>query len=143
MKAIEAMIEFNSQNEFKLVNETAYTIWLNSVAASEDREIQDMGYVFCSDNFLLDINQRYLEHDTLTDIITFDYCVEERLSGEIYISTDRVKENASQFNVEFLTELQRVMVHGLLHLCGYGDKDDSEKQLMREKEAYYISQFII
>lgn len=141
MKAMEAMIEFNSQNGFKLENETAYTNWLNSVAENEGREIQDLGYVFCSDNFLLDINQRYLEHDTLTDIITFDYCVEEILSGEIYISTARVKENASQFSVEFPTELQRVMVHGLLHLCGYCDKDDSEKKLMREKEAHYISQF--
>lgn len=141
MKAMEAMIEFNSQNGFKLENEIAYTNWLNNIAESEGREIRDLGYVFCSDNFLLDINQRYLEHDTLTDIITFDYCVEEILSGEIYISTARVKENASQFEVDFKTELNRVMVHGLLHLCGYGDKGDSEKNLMRDKESYYIRQF--
>jgi rRNA maturation RNase YbeY len=138
---MEAMIEFNSQNAFKLPEETAYKNWLSAVAKCENQEIQDLGYVFCSDNFLLDLNQRYLEHDTLTDIITFDYCTDEFLAGEIYISTDRVSDNASQFDVDFITELRRVMVHGLLHLCGYGDKDEAEKKVMREKESYYINEF--
>jgi len=141
MKAMEEMIEFNSQNAFKLPDESAYINWLSAVAKNENREVQDLGYVFCSDNFLLDLNQRYLEHDTLTDIITFDYCTDEFLAGEIYISTDRVRDNASQFDVDFITELRRIMVHGLLHLCGYGDKDEAEKKLMREKESYYISEF--
>lgn len=135
------MIEFNSQNDFVLANEATYRNWLSIVAKKEDHEIQDLGYVFCSDNFLLDINQRYLEHDTLTDIITFDYCVDKNLSGEIYISTQRVAENAISFGVDTNTELRRVMVHGLLHLCGYGDKEDIEKELMREKESYYMGLF--
>ncbi|HEA28535.1 MAG TPA: rRNA maturation RNase YbeY [Leeuwenhoekiella sp.] len=138
---MEAMIEFNSQNDFVLANEATYRNWLSIVAKKEDHEIQDLGYVFCSDNFLLDINQRYLEHDTLTDIITFDYCVDKNLSGEIYISTQRVAENAISFGVDTNTELRRVMVHGLLHLCGYGDKEDIEKELMREKESYYMGLF--
>jgi rRNA maturation RNase YbeY len=141
MEIKEVMIEFNSQFEFELSDETEHKNWLIEVAKSENREIEDLGFVFCTDNFLLDINQRYLEHDTLTDIITFDYCVGEILSGEIYISIDRVRENAGQFNVEFITELRRVMIHGLLHLCKYGDKDNAEKKLMRKKESYYIAKF--
>ncbi len=135
------MIEFNSQNEFELKGESAYESWLNTVAEEENRIIQELGYVFCSDAFLLDLNQQYLDHDTFTDIITFDYCEEQFIRGEIYISTDRVRENAVKYEVSYTTELKRVMVHGLLHLCGHGDKGGAEKALMRDMETFYIDKF--
>ncbi|MAZ26759.1 MAG: rRNA maturation RNase YbeY [Cytophagaceae bacterium] len=132
------MIEFNSQNDFKLPNEAIIDEWLNAVASSEGFKIDELGYVFCSDDFLWDINQKYLDHDTLTDIITFDYGFDDVISGEIYISTDRVSENANDFNVAFADELKRVLVHGILHLCGYKDKTPDEAKLMRAKEDEYI-----
>ena len=97
-----------------------------------------MGYVFCSDEFLLEINKQFLDHDTLTDIVTFDYTEGKILNGEIYISTDRVADNAKDFNVDFDIELRRVIIHGLLHMCGYGDKTEDEKELMRAKEDEYL-----
>jgi probable rRNA maturation factor len=135
------MIELNYQNDFEPVDELIYSKWLESVAVSETKTIGEVAYVFCSDEFLLQINQDYLGHDTFTDIITFDYCEEGLINGEIYISTDRVKENAASFGVGFINELQRVMAHGLLHLCGYGDKSEAEAQLMRDKENEKIGMF--
>jgi probable rRNA maturation factor len=135
------MIELNYQNDFEPVDELIYSKWLESVAVSETKTIGEVAYVFCSDEFLLQINQDYLGHDTFTDIITFDYCEEGLINGEIYISTDRVKENAASFGVGFINELHRVMAHGLLHLCGYGDKSEAEAQLMRDKENEKIGMF--
>ncbi|WP_213521088.1 rRNA maturation RNase YbeY [Nonlabens sp.] len=135
------MIEFNYQNDFEPIEEWTYTRWLELVAESESKTIGEISYVFCSDEFLLKINQDYLNHDTFTDIITFDYCEEGLINGEIYISTDRVKENASSFGVSVINELHRVMAHGLLHLCGYGDKSEAEAQLMRDKENEKIGMF--
>lgn len=135
------MIELNYQNDFEQVDELIYAKWLEGIATSESKTIGEISYVFCSDEFLLKINQDYLDHDTFTDIITFDYCEEGLINGEIYISTDRVKENASNFGVSFINELQRVMAHGLLHLCGYGDKTEAEAQLMRDKENEKIGMF--
>ena len=135
------MIEFSSQNDFEFEDETSYINWLNKVAEQEDRTIQELGYVFCSDEYLLGLNQQYLDHDTFTDIITFDYCVDKYILGEVYISTDRVQENAVKFKVDFIVELRRVMVHGLLHLCGHGDKEGIEKELMRDMEDHYIAKF--
>ena len=98
-------------------------------------------YVFCTDDYLLKINKEYLNHDTFTDIITFDYTDGHMLSGDIFISTDRVKENAGIFNVDFLNELRRVMSHGILHLVGFGDKTYEEKENMRAKEEEKIKMF--
>ena len=95
-------------------------------------------FVFCSDVYLLELNQQYLHHDTLTDIITFDYREGKKISGDIFISIDRVRENAGKFNVLFKEELHRVMIHGILHLCGYKDKDKKSKMLMTEKEDFYL-----
>ena len=99
----------------------------------------EFGLCFCSDDFLLEINQQFLDHDTLTDIVTFDYTEGTILNGEIYISTDRVGDNAKDFNVTFETELLRVIIHGLLHMCGYGDKTEEEKLQMRSKEDEYLA----
>ena len=128
------MIEFSSQNDFVLDNEERVTKWLKGIALKESYGIDLLGYVFCSDDFLLDINKKFLNHDTLTDIVTFDYTENKILNGEIYISTDRVAENAEQFEVSFNRELLRVISHGLLHMCGYGDKTNKEKNIMRAKE---------
>ncbi|MFT4838640.1 MAG: putative rRNA maturation factor [Nonlabens sp.] len=135
------MIELNYQNDFEQLDALIYTKWLDLIAVSETKTIGEVSYVFCSDEFLLQINQDYLGHDTFTDIITFDYCEEGLINGEIYISTDRVKENAISFGVSLINELQRVMAHGLLHLCGYGDKSEAEAQLMRDKENEKIGMF--
>ena len=133
------MIEFSSQNDFVLEQSERVEDWLKAAAVKESYGIDSLGYVFCSDDFLLEINQQFLDHDTLTDIVTFDYTEGTILNGEIYISTDRVADNAKDFNVDFDTELRRVIIHGLLHMCGYGDKTDDEKSHMRKKEDEYLS----
>jgi len=135
------MVEFNYQTDFDLGEEQRYAVWLDSIASSEFRTLGDLSYVFCSDEFLLDLNLKYLNHDTLTDIITFDYCDEDLIHGEIYISIDRVKDNAVDYGVDMLTELHRVMSHGLLHLCGYGDKSTEQKAAMRLKEEEKMKMF--
>ena len=135
------MISFHSQVEFKLKSEKDYRRWLNEIARSYGKVLADLSYVFCSDEYLHEINLEYLQHDTLTDIITFDYAEGDLLKGEIYISVDRVKENALEYNVIFDHELKRVIAHGLLHLCGYGDKNEEEKKLMRQLENDAIGMF--
>ena len=133
------MIEFSSQNDFVLEQSERVESWLKAAALKESYGIDSLGYVFCSDDFLLEINQQFLDHDTLTDIVTFDYTEGTILNGEIYISTDRVADNAKDFNVDFDTELRRVIIHGFLHMCGYGDKTEDEKAHMRKKEDEYLS----
>ncbi len=113
--------------------------WLRLVAESEIRRIGDIYIIFCSDNYMLDINQKFLGHDYFTDIITFDYCVGDRLSGDLFISVETVQDNALEYEVEFEDELNRVIVHGVLHLIGYDDKTEEERELMRKKEDYYLS----
>ncbi|MEN8816567.1 MAG: rRNA maturation RNase YbeY [Nonlabens sp.] len=135
------MIEFNYQNDFIPIDEVVYSKWLEQVALSEGKTIGDLSYVFCSDEYLLKINQDHLNHDTYTDIITFDYCQNGLVNGEIYISTDRVKENAVSFRESETNELHRVMSHGLLHLCGYLDKTEGESDIMRAKENEKIKMF--
>ena len=115
--------------------------WLNQVISNEAKEEGDITYIFCDDDYLLEKNIRFLNHNTLTDVITFDYCEGNSVSGDIFISIERVKENSEVFKVEFLTELNRVMVHGLLHLLGYKDKTERESNLMRKKENYYLSKY--
>ncbi|SFQ12503.1 rRNA maturation RNase YbeY [Parafilimonas terrae] len=104
--------------------------------------LDQLSYIFCSDAYLLQINKQFLNHDTLTDVITFPFSEEgEPVYGEVYLSVDRIKENAKTFEVEYQNELLRVMVHGALHLCGYTDKTKPQKAQMREKEDYYLKQF--
>ena len=108
------------------------------VAESEIRRIGDITIIFCSDNYILDINRKYLGHDYFTDIITFDYCSGNVLSGDLFISVDSVKENSVEYGTEFEYELNRVIVHGILHLIGYDDHTDEDVKVMREKENYYL-----
>tara|TARA_E500000331_G_C16739109_1_gene490094 strand:- start:9 stop:416 length:408 start_codon:yes stop_codon:yes gene_type:complete len=115
--------------------------WLNQVISNEAKEEGDITYIFCDDDYLHEKNIRFLNHNTLTDVITFDYCEGNSVSGDIFISIERVKENSEVFKVDFLTELNRVMVHGLLHLLGYKDKTRRESNLMRRKENYYLSKY--
>lgn len=112
--------------------------WLRMVAESEVKRLGDISIIFCSDNYILDVNQRYLEHDYFTDIITFDYCEGDRLSGDLFISVDSVRENSLEYGTEFKDELNRVIVHGILHLIGYDDHTDEDVMTMREKENYYL-----
>ncbi len=114
--------------------------WIKGVVKNEMKSIKEINYIFCSDKYLLSLNQRFLNHETLTDIITFDNSEGKNgLEGEIYISIERVQENAIKFNTEFEDELHRVMIHGVLHLIGYKDKKPSEKALMRKKEEACLS----
>ena len=113
--------------------------WLRLVAESEIRRMEDLSIVFCSDNYILDMNIKYLQHDYFTDIITFDYCEGEKISGDLFISVDSVRENALLYGATFEEELNRVMVHGVLHLIGYDDHTKAEQKTMREKENYYLS----
>ena len=133
------MISYASQNDFTLSNEEEISHWIQEVITKESLELGDLSFVFCSDDFLHEMNLEYLAHDTLTDIITFDYREGGVLSGEIYISTDRVEENAKEFSGSFEEELHRVMIHGVLHICGYNDLSDTEEKQMRAKEDWALA----
>lgn len=135
------MIEFTSENDFKLAEEEKHLAWLHTVIASENKVLGEIGYVFCDDAFLLKLNQEYLNHDTYTDIISFDYSFGNTLTGEIYISTERVAENGKKYAVPFVEELRRVLAHGILHLAGYKDKTATEATEMREKEDEKLKLF--
>lgn len=115
--------------------------WLEKIAAAEKRKINSLAYNFCGDEELWQMNKQYLKHNTYTDIITFDYSEEDTLSGEIYISADRVKENAEKHKVTLQEELLRVMAHGLLHLCGYKDKNPIQQKQMRAAEERALKLF--
>lgn len=130
---------FNEQIEFAFKEKVKTRAWLKIVAESEIRRIGDINIIFCSDNYILDINQKYLGHDYFTDIITFDYCEGDRLSGDLFISIDSVRENALEYGTEFKDELNRVIVHGVLHLIGYDDHTEEDIAQMRAKENYYLS----
>ena len=134
-------INFYSENDFVLVDEDLHLSWLESVITSEGKKLEELSYIFCDDEYLLKINMEYLDHDTYTDIITFDYSVGKILQGDIYISIERVSENAETFNVKFEEELRRVLVHGILHLSGYKDKEESDAALMRSKEEEKMKLF--
>jgi rRNA maturation RNase YbeY len=133
------MIRFFEEGKYKILNKRLIKSWLQSTVANEGKILQEINIVFCNDKELLEKNIKYLKHNTLTDIITFDYSVEEKTSGEMFISIDRVKENALTLGVSFKDELERVMIHGVLHLIGYKDKSKNEKLEMRNKEDYYLS----
>ena len=133
------MIVYSSINTFKLEKEDQVSQWIIFVIHRENRELGEINYIFCEDSYLLDINIKELRHNSLTDIISFDYSVGDVISGDIYISTERVEENAMELKNIFNDELNRVIVHGVLHYCGYKDKTDEEKAVMRSKEDYYLS----
>jgi probable rRNA maturation factor len=135
------MISFNYESDFILNNEDDISKWLSLVIKSENKKEGDINYIFCDDEYLLEINLEYLNHDTLTDIISFDYSVGNELHGDIFISIERVTENAQEFEVSFEEELKRVLVHGVLHYCGYKDKTDEEEVIMRKKEDEKILLF--
>lgn len=115
--------------------------WIRNVVTEEGFEPGDINIINCSDTYLLEINQKYLNHHYYTDVITFDYVVENVVSGDIFISEDRIAENAEEYNTTENEEFLRVIVHGILHLCGYKDHSDTEKQKMHEKENYYLKKF--
>jgi len=135
------MISFNYEMSFELKDENQYEEWLSRVIESEDKTEGEINYIFCDDEYLLQKNIEFLDHDTLTDIISFDYTMGNLLSGDIFISVERVNENAKEFNVSFDDELKRVMVHGVLHYCGYKDKTEDDSALMRSKEDEKIQLF--
>jgi len=135
----KSQIKFHAEGEFVLDNSTQIKAWFEATAKAEGKHIGALNYIFCDDEYLIKINVEFLNHDTYTDIITFDYCVGDELISDIYISTERVAENAKEYNEPFENELHRVLIHGLLHLCGYKDKTEDEANLMREKENYYLS----
>lgn len=131
--------EYNCEMPFKL--SLKHKVWLQQVVRKEGKVTGDISYVFCDDAYMIQQNNTFLQHDTYTDIITFDECVGDVISGSILISADRVAENASKFGKTFENELLRVVVHGTLHLCGYKDKSDSEAKLMRQKEDESLALF--
>jgi rRNA maturation RNase YbeY len=135
------MISFNYEIEFELSNEEHFSNWISEVILSESKKEGDINYIFCDDDYILEINKQYLNHDYYTDIISFDYSVGNELHGDIFVSIDRVKENAFDFNVTFDEELKRVIIHGVLHYCGYKDKSDDDEVLMRQKEDEKIKMF--
>lgn len=130
---------FFEDTDFVFKSKTLTNKWLKLVAESEIRRIGQISIIFCSDNYILDVNQKYLQHDYFTDIITFDYCEGDSLSGDLFISVDSVKENSIEYGTDFKDELNRVIVHGLLHLIGYDDHNDVDIAQMRKKEDYYLS----
>jgi rRNA maturation RNase YbeY len=133
------MISFNYETDFILEHTAQCSEWISNTISEENCKEGEINYIFCSDDYLLQLNLNFLDHDTLTDIISFDYSVGKELHGDIYISVDRVKENASDFKVSFSDEMSRVMIHGVLHYCGYKDKSEDDKKEMRSKEDYYLS----
>ncbi len=132
------MIDFNYETEFLLDNSNEVSAWISNVILDEGFKEGDINYVFCNDDYLHNINVEFLNHDTLTDIISFDYSVGKIIQGDIFISIERVKDNATDFKVSFQDELHRVIIHGILHYCGYKDKTDEDAKLMRQKENHHL-----
>ena len=135
------MISFNYETDFELTNETQIKNWISKVIQSENKTTGEISYIFCNDDYLLKLNQEHLNHDTLTDIISFDYTLGNELSGDIFISVERVQDNANDYKVTFENELLRVMVHGVLHYCGYKDKTEKDEAIMRIKEEEKLQMF--
>ena len=135
------IINFYFENDFNLNDHDSYEEWLKKVISSEEKELEEVSYIFCDDQYLLEINQKYLNHDTYTDIISFDSCIGNILQGDIFISIERVSENSAEYGVEFQEELRRVMAHGILHFCGYKDKSEEEQSLMRQTEEEKMQMF--
>ena len=135
------MISFNYETDFELENEAQYEDWISRIIESEGFDEGEINYIFCDDEYLHKINVEYLDHDTLTDIISFDYTVGNLIQGDIFVSVERVKDNANDFNVSFEEEFKRVLSHGVLHYCGYKDKSPKDEALMRSKEEEKMQMF--
>ena len=131
---------YSNKEDFQLDDKDIYNNWIKRTIELEGEKTGDIQYIFCDDEYLLDINKRFLNHDYYTDIVTFSMSSNEKVvNGEIYISVDRVKDNAGINKVSFDEELSRVIIHGVLHLLGYDDQTEEEKHLMRKKEDYYLN----
>jgi probable rRNA maturation factor len=135
------MINFNYESDFTLDNEEAIATWLSAVIVSENKSEGEINYIFCDDEYLHKINVEYLDHDTLTDVISFDYTMGNEISGDVFVSAERVLDNSKDYNTSFDDELNRVLVHGLLHYCGYKDKSEADEALMRSKEEEKLAMF--
>ena len=133
------MIKFHAITDFEIADKSILKKWIKKVVKKEGSAIAELNFIFCDDEYLLEKNKTFLKHDTLTDIITFDYSEKNTLTGDVYISIERVKENAQNYEVSFKNELHRVIIHGVLHLLGYKDKDEKHQKEMREKEDFYLS----
>jgi len=134
-------INFYNKDASYIVTKRKIRAWLSMVLEQEQKKTGEISFIFCSDEYLLTLNNQYLNASYLTDVITFDYCEDDFISGDIFISVDRVKENAKLYQQTTSKEMHRVILHGVLHLCGYKDKTEKEIQQMREKEEYYLQQF--
>jgi rRNA maturation RNase YbeY len=132
---------FSEQVPFTLKNKIKIRDWINDSIKNEQSSLGSINYIFTSDKYLLDINKEYLNHDYFTDIITFNYCQENQINGDIYISIDTVKNNSQRFDVSFVDELHRVMIHGVLHLIGFNDLTEEQKKIMRQKENEYLERY--
>jgi len=135
------MINFHYETDFLIDNPAQYSGWIENIIFSESKNAGEVNYIFCDDDYLHKINVDYLDHDTLTDIISFDYSDHITIQGDIFISIERVKDNAKEFNVTLENELRRVMAHGILHYCGYKDKTEEDTKIMRKKEEEKIALF--
>ncbi len=135
------MIEYYFECEFSLDNYESYSEWISDIINLEGFELGELTYIFCDDAYLHKLNVEFLDHDTLTDILTFNYNLHKQINGEIYISIERVKDNSVDFKTNFDDELRRVMIHGVLHLCGYADQSTDEEREMRAKEDDAIDRF--
>ena len=133
------MIDFNYELDFKLENESSTSEWISKCILDFNKEEGELQYIFCDDDYLIKLNVEFLEHDTLTDIISFDYVMGDLISGDIFISVERVKENAKDLGIDFKDELDRVLMHGVLHYFGFKDKTEDDKLVMRSKEDYCLS----
>jgi rRNA maturation RNase YbeY len=135
-------ISFQEQNiEFNLPAKVKTKLWIKKIVESEKKQLGQLNFVFTSDEEILKKNVQYLKHNTYTDIITFDYCEGKKINGDVIISVERVKENAEKFKTDFETEIKRVIIHGVLHLCGYKDKSEKDSKLMRSKENAALKKY--
>lgn len=135
------MIQFFFENIDKINIHSDTEKWLENIIISEDKKLGEINYILCDDEYLLKVNQDYLQHDYYTDIITFDYVKGKTISGDIFVSLQRISDNASLLSADFSDEFRRVLAHGILHLCGYKDKTEDEISVMRSKEDFYLSLF--
>lgn len=135
------MISLNYEIKFKLQKSSDLKNWIKATIQSETKILGNISYIFCDNNYILEINKKYLNHDYFTDIITFDYSENNVISGDIFISIETVKQNANHYKTTFEEELHRVIIHGILHLCGYKDKTPTDKKIMRKKENFYLNEF--
>ena len=132
------MITFQNTSKFKVKDLRKKKLWLNSISKNEGKEIESLSFLFVDDEEMLKYNKKYLQHESYTDVITFDSSGDKKIAGDIIISLERVNDNAKFYQVSYNYELQRVMAHGLLHLLGYNDQNKEEKKIIRKKENYYL-----